>query len=131
VARILPGVDLASVPLSPAPRSARWARPLWWRGLACGANDRVFVARRGLVQRQFDVIPHGKTQSVRLRQGPWQRRLNLATVHLDTTPGPVRVDVAHRGGVEARQIAEWQAGRAAAGRRAAGPERWMAAPKPT
>lgn len=124
---ILPGVDLSAVPLSPAPREARWARPLWWRGLACGADERVFVARRGLVQRQLDVIPHGKTQSVRLRQGPWQRRLRLATVHLDTTPGPVRVDVAHRSALEARQIAEWQAARAAAGRREAGPSRWMAA----
>jgi putative membrane protein len=59
IARILPGVDLDAVPMSPAPRSARWARPLWWRGLACGADDRVFAARRGLVQRQLDVSPHG------------------------------------------------------------------------
>jgi putative membrane protein len=128
IARILPGVDLDAVPMSPAPRSARWARPLWWRGLACGADDRVFAARRGLVQRQLDVIPHGKTQSVRLLQGPWQRRLGLASVHLDTTPGPVRVDVAHRSAREARAITEWQAERAREGRRTAGPERWMASP---
>ncbi len=70
IARILPGVDLDAVPLVPAPRAARWARPFWWKGLACGADDRVFVARRGLFQRQLDVIPHGKTQSVRMVVGP-------------------------------------------------------------
>jgi putative membrane protein len=131
IGRILPGVDLDSVPLAPAPRAARWARPIWWRGLACGADDRVFIARRGLVQRQLDVIPHGKTQSVRMVQGPWQRRLGLATVHLDTTPGPVRVDVAHRAVAEARAITEAQAARARAGRMAAGPERWMTQAQPT
>jgi putative membrane protein len=90
----------------------------------------VFAARRGLLRRELDVMPHGKTQSVRLTQGPWQRRLRLATVHLDTTPGPVHVNAAHRDALEARAIVEAQAERARAGRRAAGPERWMTAAPP-
>ncbi|HUR75483.1 MAG TPA: PH domain-containing protein [Sporichthya sp.] len=125
IGRILPGVDPGAVTLQPAPRQAARARPIWWRGLAWGADSRVFVATKGLLRRQLDVVPHGKTQSVRLTQGPWQRRLGLATVRLDTTPGPVRVEVGHRLVGEARELTEAQAGRARAGRRGAGPERWM------
>ncbi len=125
IGRILPGVDPGAVPLHPAPRQARMARPFWWRGLAWGADDRVFVATRGLFRRQLDVVPHGKTQSVRLTQGPWQRRLGLATVRLDSTPGPVAAEVPHRLAAEARALTETQAARAGASRREAGPERWM------
>lgn len=125
IGRILPGVDPGAVELHPAPRLAGRARPIWWRGLAWGADESVFVATKGLIRRQLDVVPHGKTQSVRLTQGPWQRRLGLATVRLDTTPGPVQVEVPHRVFAEARSLAETQAERARTGRRAAGPERWM------
>jgi putative membrane protein len=131
VGRVLPGVDIDALPLTPVPERARWRLPIWWRALACGADGAVFAAKRGLLRRELDVIPHGKTQSVRLTQGPWQRRLRLATVHLDTTPGPVQVNAAHRDAMEARAIVEAQAARARAGRRAAGPERWMTAvPQP-
>jgi putative membrane protein len=125
IGRILPGVDPGAVPLHPAPRRAGRARPIWWRGLAWGADEHVFVATKGLLRRRLDVVPHGKTQSVRLTQGPWQLRLGLATVRLDTTPGPVRVEVPHRAVAEARELTETQAARARAGRRGAGPERWM------
>lgn len=128
--RILPGVELSRLEMNAAPRQAGRARPLWWRGLAWGADDNVFAARSGLLQRRLDLVPHGKTQSVRLTQGPWQRRIGLATVRLDTTPGPVRVEVAHRTTAEARAITEAQAVRAGAGRRVAGPERWMTGTPP-
>jgi putative membrane protein len=128
IGRVLPGVDIDRLPLNGVPERARWRLPVWWRGLGCGAGDTVFAAKRGLLRRELDVIPHGKTQSVRVTQGPWQRRLRLATVHLDTTPGPVHVNAAHRDALEARAIVEAQAERARAGRRAAGPERWMTAP---
>ena len=128
IGRILPGVDPGAVELHPAPRQAGRARPIWWRGLAWGADDQVFTAAKGLFRRQLDVVPHGKTQSVRLTQGPWQRRLGLATVRLDTTPGPVVVEVPHRPVAEARALVEAQAERARVGRRGAGPERWMTPP---
>ena len=40
-------------------------------------------------------MPHAKTQSVRLSQGPLQRRLGLADVYLDITRGPV-TPIAHQ-----------------------------------
>ena len=125
IARVLPGVDVAAVPLVPAPRQARWLRPFTWRALACGTGDTVFVSRHGVLRRELDVIPHEKIQSVRLRQGPLQRRLGLATVHLDTTPGPVHVQAAHRDLWEAREIVESEAKLARTARRLARPDRWM------
>ncbi|KWW97556.1 hypothetical protein C3Y87_08620 [Carbonactinospora thermoautotrophica] len=125
LARVLPDVDLRAIPLRGVPRRARWRRPVGWRVLACGANDQVFVARRGWLRHEFDIIPHVKIQSVRLSQGPWERRLRLATLHLDSTPGPVHVTAGHRDEIEARQLVEEQAARARTARRAAGPDRWM------
>ena len=128
LARVLPGVDLDAVTLTPVPRRARWLDPLAWRRLAAGASDTVWVSRRGLVRHELDVVPHAKTQSVRATQGPWQRRLGLATVHLDSTPGPVRPSAAHQDAATALAMVEAQAARAREARALAGPERWMSAP---
>ena len=125
LARALPGVDVDAVPLVPVPPRARWADPLVWRRLAAGADARVFVSRRGLLRHELDVVPHDKTQSVRWTQGPLQRRLGLASVHLDSTPGPVRPMAAHRDADEARALVAAQVERARAARASARPERWM------
>lgn len=128
IARVLPGVQVASVPLAPAPRAARRRAPLQSPTLGVGADDLVLVTRRGFLTRRTAVIPHARTQSVRVTQGPWQRRLGLASVHVDSTPGPVEVAGLHRGAAEARAIAEEQLGRAAAARAAGPAQRWMTAP---
>ncbi len=125
VNRVLPGVDLDAVPLRPAPRRARLRRPIGAGVLGAGADSAVFVARRGWLTRQFDILPHGKTQSVRWTQGPWERLLGLATVRLDTTPGPVHVHAAHRDAGEAWAIVAQQSDRARLGRQEAPPYRWM------
>jgi putative membrane protein len=93
--------------------------------LAYGADAEVFVARSGRFHRILDVIPHAKVQSVRRTQGPWQRRLGLATVHLDSTPGPVHVEAAGRDADEAPAMVAAQAERSRIGRRGAGVERWI------
>lgn len=123
--RVFPGVDVGAVPVQPVPRRARWRQPVSWRGLACGADDAVFVSRRGVLRRELDVVPHVRAQSVRVTQGPWERRLRLASVHLDTTPGPVQADAWLRDAAEARAICEAQAQRSRRARDAAAPERWM------
>jgi putative membrane protein len=127
LARVLPGVDVLGVPVSGVPRRARWLDPLAWRRLALGADDGVIVARRGLVRHETDVMRHERAQSVRWRQGPLQRRLGLADVHIDTTPGPVHVHAAHRDAGEALAVVEREIVRARAARASAGPERWMTA----
>ncbi|WP_051114260.1 PH domain-containing protein [Actinopolymorpha alba] len=128
--RVLPGVDVDGVERVLAPRRARWLRPIGWRYLRHGADDRVFVTDTGWLTRRTAVVPHGKMQSVRITQGPLQRRLDLATVHLDTPVGPVNAVALHRSSQVARELAEAQAERSRQARRAAGPERWMQAQLP-
>lgn len=68
----------------PAPPAARWRAPLSARLLAVGVDDRHLVATSGVLTRTTDVLPLAKVQSLRLVQGPWQRRLGLASVHADS-----------------------------------------------
>ncbi|MFG2011448.1 PH domain-containing protein [Micromonospora sp. NPDC048868] len=87
VTEVLPGVRLAALPLSPPPTRARWLNPLSRGVLGAGLDDRVFAVRSGLLTRQLALVPYARIQSVRVVQGPAQRRLRLATVHADTAGG--------------------------------------------
>ena len=84
---VLGGIALDSVPVTRPPRRAALCSPLWWRAMAAGSDDRVFVSRHGLIAPTIDVVPNARTQSVRLRAGPWQRIWGLVTLHLDSTRG--------------------------------------------
>jgi putative membrane protein len=128
LARVLPGVDVDAVPLTGVPASAAWLDPIGWRSLGVGADDRVLVTRTGRFTRVTDVVLHEKLQSVRMRQGPLQRRLGLASVHLDTTPGPVSSSAAHRPAPEARALVDAEVERARVSRSLARPDRWMSPP---
>jgi putative membrane protein len=125
IGRVLPGVDLASLVPAPAPPRARWRAWLQWPNLGVAVDDRVFATRRGFLTRHTAVIPHARTQSVSVTQGPWQRHLELASVRVDSTPGPVAVVGLHRDAIEARAIAEAQLVRAARARAEGPAERWM------
>jgi putative membrane protein len=109
---LLDGVDVDAIPLTPPPRRAALRAPLWWRAQLAGADDRVFVARHGLLSRTIDVVPHQRTQSLRITAGPVERALGLASVHLDSTPGPVKTRAANRDAGEARQLLDRQIERA-------------------
>ncbi|GAA0393079.1 MULTISPECIES: PH domain-containing protein [Micromonospora] len=87
VAEVLPGVDLSALPLTPPPVRARWLNPLSRQVLGAGLTGQVFAVRSGLLTRQVTVVPYARLQSVRVVQGPLQRRLRLATVHADTAGG--------------------------------------------
>jgi putative membrane protein len=128
LARVLPGVDVDTVPLTGVPPSAAWLDPFAWRAHGAGADDRVLVTRRGRLTRVTDVVLHEKVQSVRLTQGLVQRRLGLATVHLDTTPGPVTASAAHRDAREARRLVDAEVELARTARAGAAPDRWMTPP---
>lgn len=106
LAQVLPGIDLDVVPLQGVPERARWLRWLDRQTLRWGATDQVAIADSGLFVRQGHIVPLHKFQSVRLTQGPVQRRLGLATVHLDTTPGPVHHAARHLPEPVARPYAE-------------------------
>jgi putative membrane protein len=88
-AEALPGVDLTAVPLTAPPARARWLNPLSQPVLGAGLGDEVFATRYGLLTRRLVVVPYARIQSVRVVQGPLQRRLGLATVYADTAGGSV------------------------------------------
>ncbi|KAB1924480.1 PH domain-containing protein [Micromonospora sp. ALFpr18c] len=87
VAEVLPGVRLDALTLSPPPPRTRWLHPLGRRALGAGLFERVFATRSGLLTRQVAIVPYARIQSVRVVQGPVQRRLGLATVYADTAGG--------------------------------------------
>ncbi len=119
--RVLPGVDPFAVMLERAPAAARWRAPLQHKNLGVGSTSSVFVTRRGWLVPRWDVVPHARTQSVRVVQGPWQRRLGVASIHVDSTPGPVSIVALHQEASRAREIGQAQAKRAGLARRLGGP----------
>lgn len=102
VRQVLEGRDMAAVPLVRPPRRARMRAPLTAWTLALGQDERLLVSRRGFWVRRTDVVPHARVQSLRITQGPLQRRLRLADVHVDSPPGPVGVHGLQRDPAEAR-----------------------------
>lgn len=78
--------DLVVHPTRP-PARARWKAPLSYHRLSVGGNARCVVTTSGRLRRVSHWVPLEKVQSIRRTEGPLQRRLHLATVHLDTA-GP-------------------------------------------
>ncbi len=109
---LLGGTDLHVIPFERPPRRAALLAPLWWRYQLAGADDRVFVVRHGCFSRTIDIVPHERSQSLRLTAGPLQRALRLASLHLDSTPGPVKTRAAHRDASVARELLDRQVERA-------------------
>ncbi|MDF9279336.1 PH domain-containing protein, partial [Arthrobacter sp. EH-1B-1] len=83
------------------------------------------LARSGAWWRQVAVVPHERTQSLALHQGPLARRFGVADLILHTTPGPVSPRVRQIPEVDAWRLFSEEAGRAADARRRSGPEQWM------
>ncbi|TCJ00333.1 PH domain-containing protein [Aeromicrobium sp. IC_218] len=92
VSRMLGGVDVETVPRTPATRRARAVDPLQWSRRWLGLDDRVLVSRRGRFRLVTHVAPVRKIQSAGLTQGPLQRRLGLATLVVHAPPGPLLAD---------------------------------------
>jgi len=102
---LVPGARPAPVEQVKVPRRSWPFAPIGWRYRWVATDDIAFVARSGWLERTTDVVPHARTQSVELRQGPWQRRLDLATVEVHTPKGPVDADGPNLDTADARRIA--------------------------
>jgi putative membrane protein len=126
VSRVLPDVHVEDLDWQAAPVRSSRRSPIQWHSLAVAWDAHILAARSGRITRRLAVIPHARTQSVRLTQGPWERALHLATVHVDTTPGPVKVSARHLDAAFASTVAHGQADRAESGRAADRSIHWAA-----
>lgn len=108
-----------------APPGARWLDPIAWRRHGVRVTDRALLLRSGRWTRRLVIVPHERTQSLALTQGPLQRRVGVATLTAHSTPGPVGPAVHHLDERVAARLLGEQAQRARIARAASGPERWM------
>ncbi len=83
------------------PRRAWWKSPLRYRWLAWGRTETCVVATSGRLRRVTCWVPLEKVQSFRRIQGPAQRRLRLANLHLDTAGRSLHATLRDRDVVEA------------------------------
>ena len=125
VAAALTGRDAAGG-FTSSPRAARLLDPIGWRRHGVLVTRAVLLARRGVLVRELDLVPHARTQSLALQQGPLQRRLGLASFALHSTRGPVRPSVQHLPADVAAALLHQQAERAMSARAdSAHDGRWM------
>ena len=78
--------------------------PLRFRFLAWGRADTCVVTSSGRIRRVTAWVPLAKAQSFRRVQGPVQRRLGLASVHLDTAGRSVHATLRDRDVAEADRV---------------------------
>ncbi len=125
VRHVLPGVDIAALHFEGTVPAARYRAPLQYRRIGVAITPQVLAARRGWLTQWLSVVPHGRVQSARITRGPWQRKLALADLHLDTVPGPVSVRVPHMPEARARAVLEAELDVAATARARDDATRWM------
>lgn len=107
------------------PHQARWLDPFGWRRTGYVVTDRALLIRSGWLIRRLVLVPHERTQSLSLEQGPLQRRLGVASLVVHSTPGPVSPRIPHLLAAVAGGLMTEQAARARTARASAGPELWM------
>ena len=72
-----------------ASERARRLDPLSWRRRGYAVLPDGLLTRRGAWYRAAQFVPHARIQSLKVEQGPVQRRRGVATVRLVSTLGPV------------------------------------------
>ncbi|MCU1617313.1 MAG: rane-flanked domain [Frankiales bacterium] len=90
--------------LRPPPRRARWKSPLRYRWLGVGWNAAAIVVSSGRITRRTTWVPLARVQSLRLVQGPVQRRLRLASLHIDAAGKRLTAVARDRDAREAEQL---------------------------
>jgi len=111
--RVLP--DRGAV-LSRPPRRAMLRAPLSYHFLRAGVGSGCAVAVSGRVRKETVWVPLAKSQSVRASQGPIQRSLRLASIHVDAAGRHTRATLRDRASLEAVRVLEQLPGWCAAAR---------------
>ena len=82
-----------------SPGRGAWLRPLAFRRNGYRFVPGAVLLRLGAVWRSLVIVPLPRVQSVKVSQGPVERALRLASVHVQTVQGPVTASV---GALDAR-----------------------------
>jgi putative membrane protein len=103
--RLLSQILLAvPIPDRRPPNSARFKSPLSYHWLCWGRDDRCVVTVSGRLRRVTHWVPLAKVQSLRVVEGPVQRRLGLATLHLDTAGRAIDAALRDRSSAEVQEV---------------------------
>jgi putative membrane protein len=103
--------------LWPPPRRVFWKSPLRYRKLAWGRTDTCVATTSGRLRKISCWVPLEKAQSLRRVEGPVQRWLRLASVHVDTAGRAVHATLRDRDAAEATEALDQLAQLARAARR--------------
>lgn len=109
-----------------SPRRARLLAPLGWRRNGFAVTDTALLIRSGRWWRQLVMVPHQRTQSMALHQGPLARRFGVADLVLHTTAGPVSPRLTQADAGRATALFDEQAARARLARKRQTSEQWLA-----
>lgn len=116
IAELIPGTSQTHLARTRAPGRSWLFAPIGWRYRWIAADSAAFIAHEGWIEQTTSIVPHRKTQSVELRQGPLQRLRNVATVEVHTPKGPVNADGRNLDELDARTAMLEQLDRARASR---------------
>jgi len=92
--------------MTPPPAQARKKAPLSYHFLSAGYDKDHAVCVTGRVRKVTTWVPLEKSQSIRRVQGPVQRRLGLASVHIDAAGKATRAEFRDRSVAEADDLVE-------------------------
>lgn len=73
----------------PAPRRARWLRPIAWRRTGFLVTHDAVLLRGGFLRRHLTIVPIARIQSIALHQGPAERLLAVARIEPHVVSGVV------------------------------------------
>ena len=99
-------LGVAEPALARPPRRAAWKAPFGYHFLAAGYNQVHVVTVNGRLRKTTAWVPLEKVQSIRSVQGPVQRRLCLASVHVDTAGRRVHAIFRDRDAAESAGLLE-------------------------
>lgn len=108
------------------PRRARLLAPLGWRRNGFLATRTALLLRSGRWWHALVLVPHQRTQSMALHQGPLARRFGVADLVLHTTAGPVAPRLYQADAAQAVELFDQQAARAREARKRQTSEQWLA-----
>jgi putative membrane protein len=104
LSRVLPGA-VAELPATEGvPARAIWRAPLAKRFARLHHDDTYISCCTGRLRRDTVVVPLEKVQSIRWSQGPWSRRLRLASIFVDTAGQRFTGVARHRDAAQAQQL---------------------------